>query len=313
MVTPDGAVWHYVYDPLGRRIAKERRGDDGCTVTERTDFTWDGPQLTEQTAFGAGLPHPVTLTWDYDGQKPVAQTERLTDAATRQEIDSRFFAIVTDLIGTPSELVDSQGTVAWRARRTVWGATAWPRESEAYTPLRFPGQYHDQESGLHYNYHRHYDPETARYASLDPLGLTPAPNPYGYVTNPLRQFDPFGLMSCDEDTVVLYHGSRTWTGNQFSLRESDRLQRDYTPDTGIYLTDDFNRAATQYAGPDGVVVRTEVPRSFADSVLREHSGPAGRQPEYFVDTPEGVDILNAGSPQALPQRDAIIQHMMGQF
>lgn len=77
--------------------------------------------------------------------------------------------------------------------------------------------------------------------------------------------------------------------------------------------DDLNRVATQYAGPDGVVVRTEVPRSFADSVLREHSGPAGRQPEYFVDTPEGVDILNAGSPRALPQREAVIQHMMGQF
>ncbi|CAM5362936.1 hypothetical protein STENM327S_01099 [Streptomyces tendae] len=37
-----------------------------------------------------------------------------------------------------------------------------------------------------------------------------------------------------------------------------------------------------------------MPRSFADSVLREHSGPAGRQPEYFVDTQQGVDILNAG-------------------
>ncbi|MFD5229914.1 hypothetical protein ACFWJ5_15540 [Streptomyces qaidamensis] len=56
-----------------------------------------------------------------------------------------------------------------------------------------------------------------------------------------------------------------------------------------------------------------MPRSFADSVLREHSGPAGRQPEYFVDTPEGVDILNAGSPRALPQPEAVIQHMMGQF
>ncbi|MEU2538280.1 hypothetical protein [Streptomyces iakyrus] len=106
---------------------------------------------------------------------------------------------------------------------------------------------------------------------------------------------------------------RNWTGNDFSLGRSNDLQREYTPDAGVYLTDDFNRAATQYAGPDGVVVRTEVPRSFADSVLREHSGPAGRQPEYFVDTPEGVDILNAGSPRALPQREAVIQHMMGQF
>ncbi|GGU11421.1 DUF6531 domain-containing protein [Streptomyces coeruleorubidus] len=313
VVTPDGTLWRYVYDPLGRRIAKERLAEDSRTVVERTDFTWDGPALVEQTAVDPRLPHPVTLTWDYAGLSPITQTERLTDSATQEEIDSRFFAVVTDLVGAPTELVDSQGDVAWRARRTVWGATSWPKRSDAYTPLRFPGQYHDLESGLHYNYHRHYDPETARYMSLDPLGLAPAPDPYGYVTDPLRQVDPFGLMACDEDTVVLYHGSRNWAGNEFSLGRSNDLQREYTPDAGVYLTDDFNRAATQYAGPDGVVVRTEVPRSFADSVLREHSGPAGRQPEYFVDTQEGVDILNAGSPRALSQREAIIQHMMGQF
>ncbi|MFC9504949.1 DUF6531 domain-containing protein [Streptomyces sp. NPDC057002] len=313
VVTPDGTVWRNEYDPLGRRIAKERLGEDGRTVTERTDFTWDGPVLAEQTVVDPGLPHPVTLTWDYDELRPISQTERLRDSATQEEIDSRFFAIITDLVGAPTELVDPQGDVAWRARRTVWGATSWSKQSQAYTPLRFPGQYHDLESGLHYNYHRHYDPETARYTSLDPLGLAPAPDPYGYVTNPLRQVDPFGLMACDEESVVLYHGSRNWSGNEFSLGRSNDLQRDYTPDAGVYLTDDFNRAATQYAGPDGVVVRTEVPRSFADSVLREHSGPAGRQPEYFVDTQTGVDVLNAGSPRALPQRDAVIQHMMGQF
>ncbi|MFS8202679.1 DUF6531 domain-containing protein [Streptomyces sp. CWNU-52B] len=312
VVTPDGTVWRYLYDPLGRRISKRRMGDDGRTVVERTDFTWDGTTLAEQTTVSADLPYPVTLTWDHQGHRPIAQTERLTDEATQEEIDSRFFAVVTDLIGTPTELVDEHGVVAWHAQRTVWGLTAWPRDSQAYTPLRFPGQYHDPESGFHYNYQRHYDPETGRYASLDPLGLTPAPDPYGYVTNPLRQFDPFGLMSCD-DTVVLYHGSRNWTGNQFSLSHSDDLQREYTPDMGVYLTDDFNRAATGYATPEGSVVRVEVPRSFAESVYRQHGGPAGREPEYYVNTQDGVDILNAGSPRALPQRDAIIQHMMGQF
>jgi RHS repeat-associated protein len=294
----NGRTLTSVYDASGRRVER---------------VTWDGPTLTEQTATAAELPHPVTLTWDHAGQRPITQTERLSDATTHEEIDSRFFAVVTDLVGSPTELVDSRGAVAWRARRTAWGATAWPKDSAAYTPLRFPGQYHDPESGLHYNYHRHYDPETARYASLDPLGLAPAPNPYGYVTNPFRQYDPFGLMSCDEETVVLYRGSRNWSGNEFSLGRSNELQRDYTPEAGVYLTDDFSRAATQYAGPEGVVVRTEVPRSFADSVLREHSGPAGRQPECFVDTREGVDILNAGNPQVRPQGQAIVEHMMGQF
>ena len=37
--------------------------------------------------------------------------------------------------------------------------------------LRFPGQYYDRETGLHYNYYRHYDPSTGRYVESDPIGL----------------------------------------------------------------------------------------------------------------------------------------------
>jgi RHS repeat-associated protein len=60
-------------------------------------------------------------------------------------------------------------------------------------PLRFPGQYADEESGLFYNYFRYYDPETARYLSPDPLGLEPAENHHAYVLNALGWTDPLGL------------------------------------------------------------------------------------------------------------------------
>ncbi|MFJ8845093.1 RHS repeat-associated core domain-containing protein [Streptomyces cyaneofuscatus] len=133
-------------------------------------------------------------TWDHDGVQPVTQVERrLVD---RSEVDHRFFAIITDLIGTPRELVDEQGEVAWHTRATLWGATSWNRDAGAYTPLRFPGQYYDPESGLHYNRHRHYDPETGRYLSPDPLGLGPAPNAVTYVDDPTRWIDPLGLEGC---------------------------------------------------------------------------------------------------------------------
>jgi RHS repeat-associated protein len=193
VTTPDGARWRYAYDPLGRRIAKLRL-DKGGGTAERVDFVWDGATLVEQTTAVRDAPHQVTLTWEYQGRHPITQSERITTADTPQkEIDSRFFAIVTDLVGTPGELLDEQGEVAWRARSTVWGQTAWPRSSKAYTPLRFPGQYYDPETGLHYNYFRHYDPETARYATPDPLGLAPGPNPSAYVANPLRFTDVLGL------------------------------------------------------------------------------------------------------------------------
>ncbi|MEU5554715.1 DUF6531 domain-containing protein [Streptomyces globisporus] len=194
VTTPDGTRWRYLYDALGRRSAKQRLAEDGATVVEEVTFTWDGDNLCEQTTSTTGSPDSVALTWDHDGVKPVTQVERrLVD---QTEVDSRFFAIITDLVGTPRELVDEQGEVAWRTRSALWGATSWNRDADAYTPLRFPGQYFDPESGLHYNRHRHYDPESGRYLSPDPLGLTPAPNAVTYVDDPTLWIDPLGLAGC---------------------------------------------------------------------------------------------------------------------
>ncbi|MFB7372624.1 putative T7SS-secreted protein [Streptomyces sp. NPDC056222] len=194
VTTPDGTRWRYRYDPLGRRTAKQRLADDGETVVEEVRFTWDGSTLCEQTTTAPGMPHPVALTWDHRQNRPLAQTERVLGTDASQEVfDERFFAIATDIVGTPTELVDEAGEPAWHARATLWGTTAWNSSATAYTPLRFPGQYYDPETGLHHNYFRQYDPETARYLTPDPLGLAPAPNPAAYVHNPFTWSDPLGL------------------------------------------------------------------------------------------------------------------------
>jgi RHS repeat-associated protein len=192
--TPDGTVWRYRYDPFGRRIAKQRLAAD-ATVAEQTDFTWDSNVLAEQVT-GARA-----TTWDTQpgDTRPLTQLHR-----TRSEqewVDAEFYAIVTDLIGTPTELVDPAGRLAYRASTTVWGAVLGTLTNTADTPLRLPGQYHDPETGWHYNLHRYYDPQTARYASGDPLGLAPAPNPHTYVHNPTVRSDPLGLApSCQTES-----------------------------------------------------------------------------------------------------------------
>ncbi|MGW7067470.1 RHS repeat-associated core domain-containing protein [Streptomyces sp. NPDC054855] len=193
VVTPDGTRWRYLYDPLGRRVSKQRVTEQG--VAEQVDFTWDDLTLCEQTSHTPGARESVTLTWDHDGLLPLAQTERkhLTD----EEVDARFYAIVTDLVGTPTELLDEHGDIAWRTRSTLWGTTVWNRGATAYTPLRFPGQYYDPETGLHYNYFRHYDPETARYLTADPIGLAGGFAPHNYVPNPFMWIDPLGLSLLD--------------------------------------------------------------------------------------------------------------------
>jgi RHS repeat-associated protein len=205
---PDGSTWHYEYDPIGRRIAKQHHDASGAVRTT-VRFVWDGPQVAEETVVGEAL--VTTRTWNYEPGtfRPATQTERrisspdaadvaeAADAAAITDvgdcIDLRFYAVVADLVGAPSELVTGDGRVAWRAEADLWGARLRTEAYEADCPLRFPGQYHDDETGWHYNHHRYYDPQTARYMSADPIGLPAGPNPYMYVIDPLRWMDPLGL------------------------------------------------------------------------------------------------------------------------
>ena len=58
----------------------------------------------------------------------------------------------------------------------------------------YPGQYFDQETGLHQNYFRDYDPRTGRYIQADPIGLRGGLNIFSYVlNNPFKFIDPYGL------------------------------------------------------------------------------------------------------------------------
>ncbi len=191
VATPDGARWQYEYDALGRRLAKQRRAPDGEAVTERVEFAWEGTQLVEQRHTGNGR----VTTWDWrpGANIPVSQREHTVPPDSQEWYDQRFYSIVTDLVGAPTELIDPHGAIAWRARNTVWGLAFGGLGNGADTPLRFPGQYHDRETGLHYNYLRYYDPETGRFQGADPLGYLGGRNPHAYVANPTVQSDPLGL------------------------------------------------------------------------------------------------------------------------
>ncbi|MEV4629390.1 DUF6531 domain-containing protein [Micromonospora sp. NPDC049523] len=204
VLTPSGDRWRYLYDPLGRRIGKRRYSAaeaqdpaslrfpiDPRLLVEQVDFVWDGPLLVEQIHTDPRGRVRVT-TWDHhpDRQHPVGQSVR----TGQDQVDRRFYAIVTDLVGTPTDLVGTDGELAWQGGGTLWGGpSGGAGDAEAMMPLRFPGQYLDPETGLHYNVYRYYDPATGRYVSQDPLGLAPAPDPAGYVRNPYSGADPLGL------------------------------------------------------------------------------------------------------------------------
>ncbi|MGN8063966.1 RHS repeat-associated core domain-containing protein, partial [Ralstonia sp. 22111] len=81
-----------------------------------------------------------------------------------------------DHLGTPQELTDQTGEIAWSANYKAWGAAQEvisdaARKAGIQNPIRFQGQYFDHETGLHYNRHRYYDPSSGRFISKDPIGL----------------------------------------------------------------------------------------------------------------------------------------------
>lgn len=225
--TPDGQRWRYVYDPLGRRVAKQRIDEAGTTL-EETRFTWDGETLAEQEFSRAGHDEIVITAWDYEpgSATPLTQDLRRHYAHAPQEvIDRQFHAIITDLVGAPTELVASDGAINWRRSADLWGSALPATNAEgtsshgADCPLRFPGQYHDAETGLDYNYKRYYDPGTGRYTTPDPLGLAPSTNHHGYVDNPLVWHDVLGLASGDIEWVDpkdLRFSQYTISGNSYA-------------------------------------------------------------------------------------------------
>ncbi|HDZ39141.1 MAG TPA: RHS repeat protein, partial [Marinobacter sp.] len=105
----------------------------------------------------------------------------------------QIYHIHVDHLGTPKALTDSTGNIAWKATHSPFGKAIITSQGPTFN-LRFPGQYYDAETGLHYNWHRYYDPETGRYITSDPIGLQGGINTYSYaLSNPKNLYDPYGL------------------------------------------------------------------------------------------------------------------------
>ncbi|MBK9584882.1 MAG: RHS repeat protein [Alphaproteobacteria bacterium] len=117
--------------------------------------------------------------------------------------------IHTDHLMTPRYGTNAGGSTVW-----TWDAGAFGKETptgSATLNLRFPGQYYDSESTLHYNWNRYYNPATGRFISSDPIGLAGGLNPYAYSSlNPLLLIDPLGLRPLTQNEVEFireYFGS----------------------------------------------------------------------------------------------------------
>lgn len=133
---------------------------------------------------------------------------------------AEIYYVHSDHLGTPTKLTDSAKRVVWSASNRGFGEGIYSADPDGDghkvdMPLRYPGQYYDKESGLHYNYFRYYDPTVGRYITSDPIGLVGGVNTYEYALgNPVQFSDPFGLWSLN---ISLYRG----IGGQVTLGYAD--------------------------------------------------------------------------------------------
>ena len=105
----------------------------------------------------------------------------------------RYYFYHNDHLGTPQKMTDVSGAVVWSAKSESFGETV-VEVATVENNLRFPGQYYDSETGLHYNWFRYYDSNTGRYLRVDPIGLAGGINLYAYCLNdPVNFVDPWGL------------------------------------------------------------------------------------------------------------------------
>ncbi|MCP4370069.1 MAG: hypothetical protein GY797_18425 [Deltaproteobacteria bacterium] len=105
----------------------------------------------------------------------------------------KIYYFINDHLGTPQKLLDENADVVWSADYKPFGEA--DVDVNAFTnQFRFPGQYFDSETGLHYNWFRYYDPSTGRYLRADPIGLDGSINLFPYANaNPINAIDPWGL------------------------------------------------------------------------------------------------------------------------
>jgi RHS repeat-associated protein len=90
-------------------------------------------------------------------------------------------------------LCEAGGRVAWSAKYNAFGEASALAAPGVSNPVRFPGQYYDDETGLCYNRYRYYDPRVGAFISPDPAGLLAGHNLTAYAPNPWTWIDPLGL------------------------------------------------------------------------------------------------------------------------
>jgi RHS repeat-associated protein len=154
--------------------------------------------------------------------------------------------------------------------------------------LRFQGQYFDDETGLHYNTFRYYDPEVGRFVTQDPIGLDGGLNLYRYAPNPNVWIDPWGWAFKGVD----FTGSPDLfpvTGNQkniVSITMQGARGRDFTQaykEAGIKasVADDYTWHHVDDFDPETGKTTMQLVKTSAHEATFPHGGSVAQFEKHF--------------------------------
>ena len=210
-------IWTCAYDPFGRRLSKERQDKLAWTSTEpkRTHFVWDGSRLLQEYTYKGSYTYIYT---DQDSYEPLAQ---IFDSAKDGKQYLAYFH--TDQVGIPREMIDQFGNLLWYGDYTAWGRLKSEMKvyPNAHQPFRLQNQYFDEETGLHYNLMRYYEPEAGRFVNQDPIGLLGGANLYLFAPNMQTWIDSLGLSG----KLTIYSDTHDFVGHAFiGLEKNGRTQ-----------------------------------------------------------------------------------------
>jgi RHS repeat-associated protein len=190
----------FVYDARGRLIQANGTNYKINALEQRTEKQGAGantPSNTRQFVYD----EQGHLIGEYDpvSGNPMIEHIWLGDVPVAAIKGEQIFYVYADHLGTPRAITDIGNNAVWYWNYDEpFGKTEVnenPNNLSAFSyNLRFPGQYYDSETGLHYNWHRTYNPAIGKYIQSDPIGLRGGINTYAYVlSNPLLFSDRYGL------------------------------------------------------------------------------------------------------------------------
>jgi RHS repeat-associated protein len=197
IIHADGRRTTYSYDALGRRISKTLDG-------RKTRFVWATDDLAAEYTEGQDSKEYLML-----GFRPIVQWQ-----------GGKKYGCIVDQTFDVSELIGSDGSLAWSGNYGVLGQLRVERAPEGRTCLRAAGRYADDESGLYYNRFRYFDPFNSRFTSVDPFRTSRRLNHYWAGPSVVNWIDPLGLecgkpacgeIGVDKDGVYTDPAGRKYT------------------------------------------------------------------------------------------------------